>query len=381
MRKRILVVGDLKNFHMYNYISQAIVKADAEIVALHTLGTMQGFHEKFLSFYKENGVEVVLGVDPSTVRGRFHRFKFLKSAFTLFNSLGHFDVLHIQNMNSAYVLPSFFARKQFKKIVLTYWGSDLYRSNSVQRLMTLPLLQKADIITMMSKDMLDYFSKLSFVFSRHKNKCQVIDFGDMLYPIIDKLKSGDVSVYKKEFGINEDRIVITIGYKGRPEMRQLESVLSLLPYQETIAHRVHLFFPLFTMEDKDIEKLANALDKTSYQYTLYPEFMYEEQVSRLRVITGIFVNPQTTDALSNAMLESLYAGAAVANGSWLKYSILDDMGVLYYKFDTMDELGKVVSSLVDSIETIKKETIINRDKIYEISSWESLQKKWLALYN
>ncbi len=109
--------------------------------------------------------------------------------------------------------------------------------------------------------------------------------------------------------------------------------------------------------------------------------MYEEQVSKLRVITDVFINPQVSDALSNAMLESLYTGALVLNGSWLKYSILDESGIVYYKYDSIEALGKALCSIIDCYESKKKETLFNKKKVYEISSWEYLRKKWLQLYS
>ena len=61
-----------------------------------------------------------------------------------------------------FVCPAIYTvRKRYSRIVITYWGSDLYRSSRLQLFMTLPILHSASEITMITNDMASYFKKLA----------------------------------------------------------------------------------------------------------------------------------------------------------------------------------------------------------------------------
>ena len=103
-------------------------------------------------------------------------------------------------------------------------------------------------------------------------------------------------------------------------------------------------------------------------------------MSKLRKTTDIFILAQTTDALSNSMLESLYAGAIVINASWLRYSSLKNEGVYYLTFDSFDRMNRVLVNILNNYDQEKENCLINKEKIAKISSWYYLRDNWKNLY-
>lgn len=108
--------------------------------------------------------------------------------------------------------------------------------------------------------------------------------------------------------------------------------------------------------------------------------MNPDTVSKFRAITDIFIHAQTTDAISCAMIEHLFAGSIVINGEWLKYGILDENDISYEIFKNFDSLPKVLERAIDNIEELKDNQILNQSRIEKVWSWNSLRKFSLNLY-
>lgn len=379
-RKRILLLGNPASIHMYNYVKNVLCKEDFDITIFYYC------NEKHLDmryevelFYQQQGVKLVEGLKPIEYR-KLGFLRYHKETVRLLKSLGHFDILHVHYI-WYHLSPAIYkVRHLYKKIVLTYYGSDLYRTSFFESLLTIPSLSAADCITFMSEDMVDYYKTLPFYLRRYLKKSTVVDFGNMFY---DKISSFDnkKELCKRLLGFDENKLLITIGYIGRPQMQQFETLNALLSDERILNSQVQFAIPAYGVSAEDDNKLHSLAQNENILIKVFKEFMNEEEVSTLRAGTDIFIHAQTTDALSCAMLEHLYAGSVVVNGSWLRYGTLTKNNVYYKSFDSFDLLSDEIVKIIDNFNNEEKSSSHNREIISQISSWDGLRPIWLKLYS
>ena len=99
-------------------------------------------------------------------------------------------------------------------------------------------------------------------------------------------------------------------------------------------------------------------------------------MAALRLLSDIFIQVQTTDALSGSTQEHLYAGSFTIVGDWLPYKILKESGVVFNSV-------RSISEIIDIIELFNSECTDFKEKnIYAIgmlSSWQYTIKDWVML--
>ncbi len=375
---KLLLVGDFSSIHMYNYVKNVIAyDNNLECTCLHFVD--DEINPLYLEYYQSEGCSLVQGISTE-VYAKQGAYQFTRQTLSLLKSLGHFDIMHLHAVR-LFVCPALFlARKLYSKRIITYWGSDLYRSSKFKLIQTIPLISSSTIITMMSKDMLSYFSKLPWYIRRYSSKVKIMDIGNMFYEKIDAYKKNKEPL-KKEFGINSQSIVCTIGYVGRKQMRQYETLESIKKVLEKHRDVIHVIIPAYGISDGDYNKIDSFLTSLNICYKIYKEFMDPDMVSKLRAVTDIFIHAQTTDALSCAMLEHLYAGCVVLNGSWLDYSVLNDINIYYLKFEDFNDLPEKLDQVINNYQKESALSLDNQLRIASISSWDSLRPLWLDLYN
>src|SRR5690606_32118073 len=140
---------------------------------------------------------------------------------------------------------------------------------------------------------------------------------------------------KLSLDLPEDAFVITCGYNGSPFqnhiaiINQLTAVISRLPTNYV------LIFPFtYQRNNSYISSIDNVLKKSPLNCYFIEDYMDSEQVSLLCLATDIFIQVQTTDALSASTREHLFAKSIVITGGWLPYQVLVRNGTY---FETIDE--------------------------------------------
>lgn len=126
---RVLIIGDFSSIHIYNFFSNVIRYMNCSCVGYHIVP--DDIKPEYTQFYKDSNIQIVRGIDPSIYRKK-GAFVFIKQSVELLNSLGKYDVVHVHAVRPFISLPIYFSRRNFKKIILTYWGSDLFRTTKLQ---------------------------------------------------------------------------------------------------------------------------------------------------------------------------------------------------------------------------------------------------------
>lgn len=289
-------------------------------------------------------------------------------------SYGNYEIIHLHYMEQVYSALSHSIDMFCEKFIITYWGSDYYRESKSGILKVKELLNIADNITFDNSYMLKEFC--TEIGEEFFNKSIIRRFGLTQLDYINKHYS---SYGKRNIG---NKCNIICGYNARKEQNHIPLLKELLKLPICFKEKLHLIIPM-TYGNSDAEyiiKVKELLKELSIDFTILKEFLDFTQMAELIEITDIMINVQTTDSLSATMLENLYAGNIVIAGGWLPYSELRDRDIYFTSIDKIEEINLRLMEIVENLELEKDKYINNREKIYNLSSWERNSKKWLQLY-
>lgn len=377
--KSILIIANFASIHVYNFVRNTI-ESDKYIVTGLSMGTLDSLPDEYRNFYRENGIKLL---EENTLPSDNNRKKISK-IYNQLQELGEFDIVHIHYVKHLYTIGLFLLRKQYKKVVLTFWGSDFYRSTFITRWCIAPLLRIADKITFITPNMKDDFNKKSILHRGLGNRTKILDYGNMMFPFIDTAKKTIINNRNEcysRFGLSCNKAVITIGYVGRPQMQQKEAVDAIASsnkVQELV--NAQIVIPAYGMKEETLKYIDNKLSGSQIDYRIIPDFLGPSDVSLLRSITDIFIHPQTTDAFSSSMQECFYANAVIINGSWLNYKDAEEAGAYFLKFDQFKSLPDIVTEVIDNLDFHKEKSSVNKNIMIDLCSWDRWRKEWRKLY-
>jgi len=296
-----------------------------------------------------------------------------------------FDIVHIHFLSPTYL----FYRKIFKarKVIVTFWGSDLYRipkESRLRKFMQREILKHADAITVVDKKMIKYFHE---TYGFENKPIFVTDLPCLLdFQIIDTLDQQAIELFKERYQIQRDDIILTLGYSADPHKNHEYMINEVLELSKNIKN-IFAFLPMTYGDAQHREKIKKyceeAFQKHGVKYAVLENFMSDQEVAILRKITDVMVNVQDTDALCASMQEGLYAGSIVINGAWLNYDELLENGAYY---ETISEIkpGALSSKLeyvIEHLADLKERTRINKQIIAERNDWNKARQNFITLYN
>lgn len=377
--KSILIIANFASIHIYNFVKNTIDSEQCKVHGL-SMSPISSIPNEYLDYYNSKGISLT---EEATLSSDNNRTKIIK-IFKQLKGMGIYDVLHIHYVKHLYAPGIFLLRKKYKRIVLTFWGSDFYRSSCITRAFTFPLLRVADKMSFITPNMRDDFMNKSLFHVGLRKKTTVLDYGNMLFPYIDSAKElimKDKTGAYSSLGLLSDRITITIGYVGRPQMQQKEAVEAILhKINSTIIDNTQIVIPAYGMKEDTYYDLCKMLDESKVCYRIIPDFLGPNEVALLRSITDIFIHPQTTDAFSSSMQECFYANAVIINGEWLQYKDAQEAGSFFLQFKTFDDLPKILLDAVNNIDYYKQKSVVNKQIMMDLCSWDRWCSEWKKLY-
>lgn len=302
------------------------------------------------------------------------------------NIFQNYDIFHFH-----YLSPEYLSAIQFipdnKKILLTFWGSDLYQVTGVNNYKRqLEGLARADLITVnaleikeavLTKFGRDLYPKLRDAdFRLSKEKLNRID---------KRKKENAVSCFKMKHGIQEEKIIITLGYSASSKQRHVEILNILNELDEKIKNKIFVVIPMtygLEHEDEDYsEKVKSACERMSFGTKILVDYMVGDELVDFIISGEITLNLRDTDALNAAMLESLYSGNIVVNGAWLPYGKLRRLGIYYKEIELKKELKSVIPEILENIEQEKKNALVNKEIISKNFLYEYTISEWKKIYD
>ena len=291
----------------------------------------------------------------------------------------HYDVIQIHYIGVPFYTLNIYSslKKIGEKVALFFWGSDLLRIHPKSIQPMNKLISCADQVFFYVPKQVEKMQ--SFRQDQPMPEINFIRFG---LTILEKIK--EMSLISKDnllkilnLKSTKNTIYITLGHNGSKSLQHLKIIKAL---QNSVFNHIEFLLPMtYDTSESYRNEVCQLLEKSNFKYHLFSEFMSNKQVVALRLLTDIFIQCLETDALSGAMLEHLYAGSIVITGSWLKYKILVDSGVEFKSIENIPQIKIVLNETLNEINKEKFKVQNNREKIWELASWERRINDWLEI--
>jgi hypothetical protein len=382
MSTKILIVGSAIDHNLIRFITsvKASDKRDTIILdVLHTNPHIYSNSESELS-------EIKSSIRNLYIMERFfwrylYKINQLPRFFDLLICLlkikrNEYDVINIHYM-SPYFFPLWSVLKgKAKKMVISPWGSDVYRIGRLKTCMIRQCYQGTDYVTSgSSKFKKDIIEK----FDVEDSKFVDIGFGSIMIDEICNNTRISKEEAKKKMGI-DGRYVVVCGYNASSGQQHLAVISALEKVKMQLPENYILLFPMtYVKQDSYMSEVKKRLDESLIPYIIYDDYLTEEEQVYLRKCTDIFIHVQTTDAFSASVQEYLLCDTIVINGNWVRYPDLEKWGLPYLLIDSIDDISKVICRIVEGNEEIHisenlKKSIISR-------GYSKQANKWVQFYN
>lgn len=296
----------------------------------------------------------------------------LKSLFT------QYTIIDIHFFGTFYFKIILLLNKINKKVKITIWGSDFYRANNCVREKQKLYYNKVDSIQIATEQM-----KLDFLeyFKDFDEKIRLAHFGIFQFESITKISNKEtIEISKEKLNLPTNKLIITCGSNGIKEQQHITifEAVNLLTKQEK--ENVFLLVPMTNGHNETYKKiLEDKLNATGVDYKILITKLSVEDVCRLRLATDITVNIQVSDAFSASLQEHLFSKNVVIVGDWLPYNKLEENDIFYIKI-SLEDLNYNLKNVVNNYASFFNKTKENKNKIYNMSSWDAVTKDWIKIY-
>jgi glycosyltransferase involved in cell wall biosynthesis len=378
--KRILLVGNGNHQFITNYVHWLKKSTKSNfIVDILSYTKVKDENKKYYNtVFRKNDRNLIYQI-ISKIKGvrRYYRF-FLY--IKIIKTLPLYDVVHFHFISiDSYFIIEHFKKNTTSKIILSIWGSDMYRVNSTSEKGFIEACQKADALTFTNQKSIDYF-KIKYYWN--KNNLKLCRFGLTPLENLKKLTTTRLEC-KKQLNWNPKKRAVTIGYNLNTAQQHLE-ILTQFDNDSTkeLMDEIQLILPItYGGTPKYKNQLLEKLKKLPFEHTVYDTFLSDEQVAQIRHASDIMIQLQVTDQFSGSMQEHLFARNVVITGSWLPYETMKENGAWFIEIDKLEELAKVIPVIIKDFEKYELKTKNNPQVISELSSWDKNIYSWIDLYN
>jgi hypothetical protein len=303
--------------------------------------------------------------------------------------LNSYDIIHIHSL-SVGTLSFVNYLNADKKVILSYWGSDLFQIWGTDLITANDLkdhyqqvdpIKKADIITVFNYEM--ERAVIAKFGPDVKDKIIRLLFGikDELFDKMDQIKQNSPDLnFLKKYNIPENKIKITVGYCGDPICNHLPVLDELDKLDAVTKQKIHLLVPMtygnFTNEYMQDVRLK--LNESNISFTLFDKFLSLDELLKLRVTSDIMIQMSKSDALSASVCEAVYADNLLISAGWLPYSPLRLEKIFFYETD-FSQLGETVKYALNKFDEVKVKLASNPERIKKLTSSNSTVQQWVDI--
>ncbi len=295
--------------------------------------------------------------------------------------LNNYDIINFHSLSPGtlsfvkYINPD-------KKIILSFWGSDLYQINGIKNYYEqFEAIKRADTITVMSYEMeLMVLAKFG---SGLKNKIvrALLGIKDEMFDMIDEVKKSGVDLnFLEKYNIPHNKIKITICYCGNPICNHLLILDELEKIDNIKKEKIHLLVPMTygNFSREYLEEVIQRLNRAKISYTVFEKFLSLEELVKLRVSSDIMIMMNNSDALSGSVNEALYADNLLISAIWLPYSPFRLEQIFFLETD-FTKLCETVSYSIDNFGKIKRQLVNNSNNIKKLGAVNPNLQKWINI--
>lgn len=359
MKKRCLVLCNFFSVYTKNFIEKLKKGYDIEFDVLT-------IDEK----YKEK-------MDKNIIENVFI-YKNIEELTDKISLIEKYDIIHIHYLAPFYGLIAKKIREKCDKLIVTLWGSDYYRTSQRQKQFQENIFEIADNINFGNENTLNDFN--NYYNQVYSSKLSICRFGLIQLDYIEALRNTDKTKLRELLSLPKDSIIITCGYNASLGQNHLSIIESILEVKNQLPANCYFLFPMTYGDKKLVISVRERLRECGINHRIYDEFLSEEDTAKLRLVSDIMIQIQSTDQLSGSMQEYLYADNVVITGSWLPYSVFKNKGIHFVEVDKFDDVGKKLTYSVRNLHELKKKSSKNKDIIWNMTSWEKAINNWIDVY-
>lgn len=382
---KILVIGDSCNGWNKNVMEHMLDRSSEYQIDFLCLGKVS---EEWEQYYNNLNIKVIsLPEKLRKLREKngktlCEKMRVAGMGILFFSKHQEYDIINYHFVSGKVLVLLCGIKKTRKKLILSYWGSDLLRQKKSDEWIE-KIFIKYKGMAYATFDNMDleevFFSKYSF----DKNKSQVAYIGD---PILDAIKKqqGDKDSWWMIDGnpIPRNRVIIAVGYNGGSFQQHLKVIEQMAGLDEKYKQNIFLILQMtYGGTEEYIESCSEACGTAELNFLIFKEFLDESEVAKIRLVTDLFINSQTTDAFAGSVCEYMYTGTMILNAKWLHYKELDHYPFQYREYEAFDELPALIAESLDYLITREDpaKTGTAAEVIWELRSNERCRKKWMEI--
>lgn len=249
-----------------------------------------------------------------------------------------------------------------------FWGSDYkywrMKKSGVLHWLFMYLVRQAQFITFSNASVMADFE----VKYKGARRTVLVRFGLDVLGSIDNLIEGGHGP--------AEPVRVVVGTNASPLQQHLEIIDEIENINSRLLSKMFFIFPLSYGSEEQAFKVVKRLEQTQLNYKISSSFISGGELAKFRAETDILIQLQKSDAMSAAMLESLYAGAKVITGTWLPYDELRAKGVDWFEIDKISDLGAELERVLDA----RVSSNINKKIVNDICGWDAVMPRWTDLY-
>ncbi|MBF0520326.1 MAG: glycosyltransferase family 4 protein [Nitrospirae bacterium] len=295
---------------------------------------------------------------------------------------GKYDICHVHYNEPLY--SAFFPEelsKTAQKLIVSIWGWDFHKADNYRRKLQERIYNRADTIIFQSEDMRDDFT--CHYDGRYLNKSRIFTFGLTNLSKIKQLQDRkDAALYcRNKLQLPDDAFIVAFGYNGVVEQQHEKMALVIKENKSKLPADTYVIFPIHNGTDGNyIQRVRTAVNECGIRYKIIDNMIYGEELAALRIAVDVMVHVQITDSFSGSMVEHMYGGGIVINGSWLPYKFLKDKRVFFLEVNSVSEIAEKILYAYENKSQLKELCLLNRPIMWDLSSWERNLPRLEAIY-
>lgn len=378
--KRILIVGGVYDKHAYRFISH--LKKEYQDLKI----------DIFSDEKKKERPECIefceLMFSPQQRMHQLYKIKILGQLLKAIDFRFSLQKLAAQNIiydaililwvSPQNMLCANIYRQLSKNIILVPLGSDVLRISKLARLSLRPFYQKGRYIVLHPGRFKQETQK---IFNINESQIIALDFGSSQ---IDSLLNSNISKIEAQRALGiTNKFIITIGYNAVKEQNHLAILKQITMVREQLPQNLFLILPMtypISFELKNyIQSIKDYLQQHNYDFRIFNEYLNDDKLLYLRKCSDVFIHAQTTDASCATVQEYLLSDCTILNGEWLHYPELEEYGIPYYTFKSLNHIGPCLIEAIDNPDKYRP-TLQLKEKIAQ-KGWNYQIKLWISFLN
>ena len=287
-----------------------------------------------------------------------------------------YDLINIQFFTPFSINAWSELKKIGKDILVTLWGSDVYRIDDKTKEKYKLFFRNVNKFTCLKNKFRDY---LQDTFCIPDSKFVDLGYGsEILDLLISYSESKEIAKQKMGY---PGCFMITCGYNRSPQQNHEKIIDAIVQVKESLPDNLLLVLPFaYGNAPADYQQgLIDKLKRSNLNYVFIERYLSNEENVQLRYATDYFIHFQKSDAASATVQEHILAGSVVFNAEWLRYKEIEQLGgTPYISFTDEKDLAEHIKSVAAGKESIN---VLEKCKDYiKHNSWSERGLEWYQYY-